>query len=39
LLVLLKHRTSEGTVTFVYAAHDEQRNSAVVLKEHLERLP
>jgi uncharacterized protein YeaO (DUF488 family) len=37
LLVLLKHRISEGTVTFVYAAHDEERNSAVVLKEYLER--
>jgi uncharacterized protein YeaO (DUF488 family) len=36
LLVLLKHRTTEGTVTFVYAAHDEQHNSAVVLKEFLE---
>jgi uncharacterized protein YeaO (DUF488 family) len=35
LLVLLKHRTTEGTVTFVYAAHDEQRNSAVVLEEFL----
>ena len=36
LLVLLKHRTTEGTVTFVYAAHDEERNSAVALKEYLE---
>jgi uncharacterized protein YeaO (DUF488 family) len=36
LLVLLKHRTTEGTVTFVYAAHDEERNSAVALKEFLE---
>lgn len=36
LLVLLKHRTCEGTVTFVYAAHDEDRNSAVILKEYLE---
>lgn len=36
LLVLLKHRTTEGTVTFVYAAHDEKRNSAVALKEFLE---
>ena len=36
LLILLKHRTTEGTVTLVYAAHDEQRNSAVVLKEYLE---
>lgn len=36
LLALLKHRTTEGPVTFVYAAHDEERNSAVVLKEFLE---
>ncbi len=36
LLVLLKHRTTEGPVTFVYAASDEQHNSAVVLKEYLE---
>lgn len=36
LLVLLKHRTSEGPVTFVYAAHDERHNSAAVLKEFLE---
>ena len=38
LLVLLKHRTTEGTVTFVYAAHDEERNSALALKEFLEKL-
>ncbi|RIK73032.1 MAG: hypothetical protein DCC68_25515 [Planctomycetota bacterium] len=37
LLVLLKHRTTEGPVTFVYAAHDEKRNSAAVLKEFLEQ--
>lgn len=37
LLDLLKHRTTEGTVTFVYAAHDEQHNSARVLKEFLEK--
>jgi uncharacterized protein YeaO (DUF488 family) len=36
LLLLLKRRTTEGLVTFVYAAHDEKRNSAVVLKEFLE---
>jgi uncharacterized protein YeaO (DUF488 family) len=36
LLSLLKWRTTEGPVTFVYAAHDEERNSAVVLKEFLE---
>ena len=37
VLLLLKHRTTEGTVTFVYAAHDEERNSAAVLKEFLEK--
>ena len=36
LLVLLKHRTTEGPVTFVYAAHDEEHNSAIALKEFLE---
>lgn len=36
LLALLKHRTTEGAVTFVYAASDQQRNSAVALKEYLE---
>lgn len=36
LLTLLKQRTTEGTVTFVYAARDEDRNSAVALKEFLE---
>lgn len=37
LLVLLKHRTAEGAVTFVYAARDEQHNSAVALKQFLEQ--
>lgn len=37
LITLLRHRTQEGPVTFVYAAHDEQHNSAVVLREFLER--
>jgi uncharacterized protein YeaO (DUF488 family) len=36
LLVLLRHRVEEGKVTFVYAAHDEEHNSAVVLKEYLQ---
>lgn len=36
LLVLLKHRATEGPVTFVYAAHDEKHNSAIALKEFLE---
>jgi uncharacterized protein YeaO (DUF488 family) len=29
----------KGTVTFVYAAHDELHNSAVLLKEFLEENP
>lgn len=37
VLSLLKFVTSEKTVTFVYAASDEERNSAVALKEFLER--
>ena len=37
LLALLKLVTQERTVTFVYAASDEERNSAVALKELLER--
>lgn len=37
LVTLLKHRVGEGTVTFVYAAHDEEHNSAVALKAYLER--
>ena len=37
LLALLKYVTEERTVTFVYAASDEERNSAVALKEFLER--
>ena len=36
LLVLLGFVTGERTVTFVYAASDEERNSAVALKEFLE---
>lgn len=36
LLALLKYRTSEGTVTFVYAASDEEHNSARALKEFLD---
>jgi uncharacterized protein YeaO (DUF488 family) len=35
VLTLLKHVTQEETVTFVYAAGDEERNSAVALKEFL----
>jgi uncharacterized protein YeaO (DUF488 family) len=33
----LKRRVKEGPVTFVYAARDAEHNSALVLKEHLER--
>jgi uncharacterized protein YeaO (DUF488 family) len=36
-LALLKYLAREMTVTFVYAASDEERNSATVLKEYLER--
>jgi len=36
LLKLLKHRTTEGNVTFVFAAKDVERNSAVALKEYLD---
>jgi uncharacterized protein YeaO (DUF488 family) len=38
LVSLLKLVTKEKAVTFVYAAGDEERNSAVVLKEFLERV-
>jgi uncharacterized protein YeaO (DUF488 family) len=37
LLALLKYVTEGRTATFVYAAGDEERNSAVALKEFLER--
>lgn len=37
VLTLLNYVAQDKTVTFVYAASDEQRNSAVVLKELLER--
>lgn len=32
----LRARSNEGPVTFVYAAKDEKRNSAVVLRDYLE---
>ena len=35
-LLLLKYVIKESTVTFVFAASDEERNSAVALKESLE---
>jgi uncharacterized protein YeaO (DUF488 family) len=37
VLSLLKHVAQAQTVTFIYAASDEDRNSAVALKEFLER--
>ena len=37
LLALLKYVAEERAVTFVYAASDEERNSAGALKEFLER--
>lgn len=37
LLALLKYVVQEKTVTFIFAASDEERNSAVVLKEFLEQ--
>ncbi len=32
----LRHSMADGPVTLVYAAHDEQHNSAAALKEFLE---
>jgi uncharacterized protein YeaO (DUF488 family) len=37
LLTLLKYVAQERVVTFVYAASDVERNSALALKEFLER--
>jgi uncharacterized protein YeaO (DUF488 family) len=37
VLALLRYVTQERAVTFVYAAGDEERNSAVALKHFLER--
>lgn len=36
LIRALRERAKEGTVTLVFAARDERRNSAVLLKEVLE---
>ena len=36
VLTLLKYVVLQNLVTFIYAASDEERNSAVVLKEFLE---
>lgn len=32
---LLRRKSRQGTVTFIYAAHDEERNGAVVLREFI----
>ena len=33
----IRSRAREGTVTFVYAARDEEHNSAMALKDYLEK--
>ena len=33
---LLLNKSRDGTVTLVYAAHDQEHNSALILKQHLE---
>lgn len=35
----LREKVAGGTVTLIYAARDERRNSAIVLKKFLERSP
>lgn len=37
LVAELKSIVREKNVTFIYAAHDEEHNSAVVLKEYIEK--
>lgn len=37
LLEEIKTHAKKGKVTFVYAAHDEEHNSALVLKDYLEK--
>jgi len=37
MLEEIRSRAKKGTVTFVYAARDEEHNSALVLKEHLDK--
>jgi uncharacterized protein YeaO (DUF488 family) len=34
---MLKQKAKKGRVTFVYAAHDEEHNGALALKEFLEK--
>ncbi len=36
LIELLRRKSKEGTITFVYAARDEERNSALVLMRFLQ---
>lgn len=36
LVEALLQRSQQGTVTLIYAANDEEHNSALVLKEYLE---
>lgn len=33
----LRHKAKRGTITLIYAARDEQHNSALLLKEFLEK--
>jgi uncharacterized protein YeaO (DUF488 family) len=37
LVDMLKQKSGEGTVTFVFAARDERHNSAAALKEFIEK--
>lgn len=37
LISLLKQKNKEGTVTFIYAAQDEEHNGALALKKYVER--
>lgn len=34
---LLKEKSKKGTVTFVYAAKDEEHNSAAILRDYVEK--
>ena len=36
-VALLRRKSREGKVTFIYAAHDEEHNGALALKEFIER--
>jgi uncharacterized protein YeaO (DUF488 family) len=37
LIKLLKRKAKEGTITLIYAARDEAHNSALVLKQFLQK--